>query len=61
MHARGTVEALELTREEFARIAEEDPELHAATLQIFMYAIHDEIDRSLRALGTGRVAPMTAT
>lgn len=61
MHAEGAVEALELTRAEFEQIREDDPQLHAAVLQVFMYAIHDDLDRSLRALGQGRVVPMTAS
>lgn len=61
MHAQGRVEAVELTREDFAEITEQDAELRAAILKIFMYEIRDDLDRSLRALATGRVAPMTAT
>jgi glutaminase len=61
MHAEGAVEALELTRDEFTRIREEDRELYATVLGVFMYAIHDDLDRSLRALGNGRVVPMTAS
>lgn len=61
MHADGPVEALELTRAEFAQIRDDDPQLHAAVLQVFMYSIHDDLDRSLRALGNGRVVPMTAS
>lgn len=60
MHASGPVEALELTRDEFAKLTMEDAEQRAAVLNIFMYAIHGDLDRSLRALATGRVAPMTA-
>jgi glutaminase len=60
MHAEGPVEALELTREEFAKLTMEDTEQRAAILNIFMYAIHDDLDRSLRALGTGRISSKTA-
>lgn len=56
MHADGPVEALELTREEFQRISREDPELRAAMLSIFMFAIHGDVDRALRALAGGRLA-----
>ncbi len=61
MHAEGPVEALELTRAEFEQIRADDPQLHAAVLAVFMYAVHDDLDRSLRALGNGRVVPMTAS
>jgi glutaminase len=61
MHAVGPVEALELTRAEFATIRRGGAELYAAVLGVFMYAIHDDLDRSLRALGNGRVVPMTAS
>lgn len=56
MHADGPVEVLELTREEFQRISREDPELRAAMLSIFMFAIHGDVDRALRALAGGRLA-----
>jgi glutaminase len=56
MHADGPVDALEMTRSEFERISHEDPELHAATLNIFMYEIHKDVDRALHALATGRIA-----
>lgn len=61
MHAQGPVEALELTRADFAEMREEDAEVRVAILSIFMYAIHDDLDRSLRALANGRVTPMTAS
>ena len=61
IHAQGPVEALELTREEFARIGAEDPELRAAILNIFMFEIHDDVNRALRSLATSRVVPMTAS
>jgi glutaminase len=56
MHADGSVDALELTRGEFERIRHGDPELRAAVLSIFMFAIHEDVDRMLGALATGRVA-----
>ncbi len=52
MHAVGAVEALELTRAEYAKLVDEDPELRSAILTMFMHSIHDDIDRSLRALAT---------
>lgn len=56
MHAVGSVEALELTRAEFTRIAQEDRELWAALLHIFMFAIHNDVDRIVGSLASGRVA-----
>jgi glutaminase len=58
--ADGPVEALELTREEYAELRDGDPELAAAVLELFIFAVHDGVDRSLRALATGRVAPTTS-
>lgn len=60
MHADGPARALELTREEYARIREDDPALHATVLQVFMFAIRDDLNRSLSALATGRVAPTSS-
>lgn len=59
--AIGAVRLRELTREAFAAIGEDDPALRAELLSLFMYAIHDDIDRVLGALSSGRVAPMTST
>jgi CRP-like cAMP-binding protein len=56
MHAEGAVDALELTREEWERIRDEDPELRAAILSVLMFATHDQVDRLARLLATGRVA-----
>jgi hypothetical protein len=50
------VEALELTREEWERICDEDLELRTAILSIFMSATYDQVDRLARLLATGRVA-----
>jgi len=61
MTAYGPVEALELTRQEFAQLGQGDAELRAAVLELFIFAIHDNVDRSLRALATGRVTPMTSS
>ena len=61
IHARGPVEAVELTREEWRRIGEEDPALRAAILNIFMFEIHDDVHRALRSLATSRVTPITAS
>ena len=60
MTAEGPVEAAELTRETFAEIGREDAELRAAVLEMFIFAIQDDVDRSLRGLTTGRVTPMTS-
>jgi len=61
MTADGPVEAVELTREEFAKLGEEDAELRAAVLELFIFVIHDNVDRSVRALATGRVTPTTSS
>jgi glutaminase len=61
MTAEGPVEALELTRAEFAELGHGDPELRAAVLELFIFAVHDDVDRSLRALATGRVTPTTSS
>ena len=61
MTADGPVEALELTRQEFAELGQGDAELRAAVLELFIFAIHDNVDRSLRALATGRVTPTTSS
>ena len=61
MTADGPVEAVELTREEFAKLSEEDAELRAAVLELFIFVIHDNVDRSVRALATGRVTPTTSS
>jgi glutaminase len=61
MHADGPVEALELTREEFAELEHGDPELRAAVLELFIFAVHDDVDRTLRELATGRVTPTTSS
>jgi glutaminase len=61
MHADGPVECLELTRAEFQRIGEEDTELWASLLWVFMFSIHDDMDRALRSLANGRVTPMTSS
>ena len=55
--ADGPVEALELTRAEYADLSDGDPELRAAVLELFIFAVHDGVDRSLRALAIGRMAP----
>ncbi len=61
MHAVGHVKLLELTRDQFAAISGQDERLRAELLHLFMYAIHDDVDRALRALGNGRVTPMTSS
>ncbi|MGH3366323.1 MAG: glutaminase A [Nocardioidaceae bacterium] len=55
LHANGSVDAFELTRKEFAKIGQEDPELWAAIVGIFMSAFRDDLDRTLRALATGHM------
>jgi glutaminase len=57
MTAEGPVEARELTREAYAELSEGDPELYAAVLELFIFAVHDGVDRTLRTLATGRMAP----
>jgi hypothetical protein len=61
VHAERPVEALELTREEFARIREGDLELRATVLEILMHEIHDDVNRALRSLANGRGTPLTAS
>jgi glutaminase len=61
MSAEARVEALELTRDEYANLTDGDPELRAAMLELFIFAVHDGVDRSLRALATGRVTPTTSS
>ncbi|MDP2711961.1 MAG: glutaminase A [Solirubrobacteraceae bacterium] len=60
MRAEGPVELLELTRAAYARIRQEEPGLHATILQVFMFAIRDDLERSLSALASGRVAPTSS-
>ena len=43
------------------RAGDEDPELRAAVLELFIFAVHDDVDRTLRALATGRVTPTTSS
>ena len=55
LHADGSVELFELTRTEFTKIGDEDPDLRAAIVAIFMSAFRDDLDRTLRSLATGRI------
>jgi CRP-like cAMP-binding protein len=57
MTAEGPVEARELTREAYADLSDGDPELRAAVLELFIFAVHDGVDRTLRTLARGRMAP----
>ena len=54
MHADGSVELYELTRDEFTKISQESPELWAAIVAVFMSTFRDDFDRILRSLATGR-------
>ena len=60
MTAEGPVEAAELTREAFAGTGQDDAELCVAVLEMFVFAIQDDVNRSLGGLTTGRVTPMTS-
>jgi glutaminase len=55
LHADGSVELFELTRDEFAKIGQADPELWAAIVATFMSAFRDDLDRTLRSLAAGRL------
>jgi glutaminase len=55
LHADGSVELFELTRNEFTKIGQEDPELWAAIIATFMFAFRNDLDRTLRSLATGRI------
>ncbi len=59
--AEGHARLLELGREQFDQICGMGAELRAGLLHLFMFSIHDDLDRALRALANGRVTPMTAT
>ena len=61
MHAIGNARLRELTRDQYEEICAGGPELHAALLHLFMFAIHDDMDRLLGALSNGRVTPMTSS
>lgn len=61
MHAVGHARLRELTREQYDQICELSAELRAALLDLFMFAIHDDMDRFVGALANGRVTPMTAS
>ena len=61
MTADGPVEAAELPRQESAELGQGDAELRASVLELFIFAIHDNVDRSVRALATGRVTPLTSS
>jgi glutaminase len=56
MHAEGPVELYELTRDEFSRIRDDNPELWSAILYMFVFAIRDDLDRALRSAAAGRLA-----
>ncbi|MGH3479274.1 MAG: glutaminase A [Nocardioidaceae bacterium] len=55
LHAVGSVELFELTRDEFTRIGQEDPKLWASIVAVLMSAFGDDLDRVLRSLATGRM------
>ncbi|HYJ68401.1 MAG TPA: glutaminase A [Nocardioidaceae bacterium] len=55
LHADGPVEVFELTRDEFAKIGQQDSELWAAIVAIFMSALRNDLDRALRSLAAGRM------
>ena len=61
MHTVGHARLRELTREQYDQICELSAELRAAVLNLFMFAIHDDMDRFVGALSNGRVTPMTSS
>jgi glutaminase len=56
LHADGPVELFELTRKEATKIGQEDPELWAALVALFMSTFRVDLDRTLRSLAAGRMA-----
>jgi len=60
-HAVGATRLCELTRAEYAQLCGASPQLCAALLELFLFAVHDDMDRVVGSLSRGRVTPTTAT
>jgi glutaminase len=60
VHAHGATRLMELTRDDYEAMSALGPELRAAVLQLFVFAIHDDMDRLVGSLGNRRVTPTTA-
>lgn len=52
--AEGETRLVEITREQFARVRDSDPEFYVALLQVFLHMIHDEQQRMLAVIAGTR-------